>query len=198
MSPATPATPPTDILKRLRDALVRIHDGDNSCLCDHDTPECCEAVGEHCPSCIAAKALEALAVWNAGPATPTPPTEKRRAVLKRHKSNRDGRHGGEFSACPHPDCALFATGPATPTPEGWQEILESLGLVPGATILSVQRRLHVNTPNAMRLLALRELLASGAAVSPQLENVKEDDQSRVVSVPSDRAMGSTASDNEVK
>jgi hypothetical protein len=39
-------------------------------------------------------------------------------------------------------------------------IVSELGLVAGATIASVQRRLHVGVADAMRLLAIREGLAS--------------------------------------
>lgn len=45
-------------------------------------------------------------------------------------------------------------------PREFNELLSGLGLGDGATISTVQRRLHVNAPDAMRLLSLRALVAS--------------------------------------
>jgi len=48
-----------------------------------------------------------------------------------------------------------------------REACAALGLVPGATISSVQRALHVNAPTAMRLLSIREAIASVPTAEPE-------------------------------
>ena len=45
---------------RLREALTKISDpegADDICECTHDDEDCCNAVGHHCPHCIADAAL---------------------------------------------------------------------------------------------------------------------------------------------
>ena len=51
------------------------------------------------------------------------------------------------------------------------EILDTLGLVNGATLQSVQRKLGVDTPTAMRLFALREAVTALRARQQEAEQL---------------------------
>lgn len=66
----------------------------------------------------------------------------------------------------------------------FRETLAELGVVKGATIASVQRRLHVGTADAMRLLSLNELAgAMGAVRSPSVETDTETGSEQVADSP---------------
>jgi hypothetical protein len=63
--------------------------------------------------------------------------------------------------------ALVSPPPDEPPPVGIVgELMADLGLVDGATLASVQRRLHVDAPTGMRLLALREAFKAITAAPP--------------------------------
>jgi hypothetical protein len=47
--------------ERYKAALEKIRDEDDSCGCQHDTPDCCAVVGEPCGYCVASVALAAPA-----------------------------------------------------------------------------------------------------------------------------------------
>lgn len=128
-----------------------------------------------------AKALETLAA----PEAPPPPKDDRFAdgakdaadfvdtlSYQAHNAARNrpcGAHPcmNEFPGRPSRWCSgcliaalLAEPGASSSLQPRLRDLLAEIGLIPSATIQSVQRRLHVGTADAMRLLALREALAA--------------------------------------